>query len=163
MVVVFTSLFATLSITVFLFYVLVQNGIIGYTHLIDLYKFVVAGLVGSLGTFVGMVYHYYKNKKVDDIAQQVIVRLFDEKKDIDKESVTKGFDSFKKQANKQYKEVLTQKLTGDKKKKKKNQTNPTPLSYTHPRAHETDHYLVCRLLLGKKNTKKQPTYKSKCK
>src|SRR5665647_1575222 len=28
----------------------------------------------------------------------------------------------------------------------------TPVSYTHLRAHETDSYLVCRLLLEKKNT-----------
>ena len=28
-----------------------------------------------------------------------------------------------------------------------------PVSYTHLRAHETDSYLVCRLLLEKKNTK----------
>ena len=27
---------------------------------------------------------------------------------------------------------------------------PTPVSYTHLRAHETDSYLVCRLLLEKK-------------
>ena len=27
-----------------------------------------------------------------------------------------------------------------------------PVSYTHLRAHETDSYLVCRLLLEKKNT-----------
>src|SRR5680860_1767146 len=32
---------------------------------------------------------------------------------------------------------------------------PTPVSYTHLRAHETDSYLVCRLLLEKK--KKQHT------
>src|SRR5680860_1752503 len=31
-----------------------------------------------------------------------------------------------------------------------------PVSYTHLRAHETDSYLVCRLLLEKKK-KKQPT------
>src|SRR5665648_1187584 len=29
---------------------------------------------------------------------------------------------------------------------------PTPVSYTHLRAHETRHDLVCRLLLEKKNT-----------
>src|SRR5665647_3812287 len=29
-------------------------------------------------------------------------------------------------------------------------TNPVPVSYTHLRAHETDSYLVCRLLLEKK-------------
>src|SRR5665647_3835081 len=29
----------------------------------------------------------------------------------------------------------------------------TPVSYTHLRAHETDSYLVCRLLLEKKKTK----------
>src|SRR5665647_3890736 len=29
---------------------------------------------------------------------------------------------------------------------------PPPVSYTHLRAHETDSYLVCRLLLEKKNT-----------
>ena len=29
-----------------------------------------------------------------------------------------------------------------------------PVSYTHLRAHETDSYLVCRLLLEKKKTKK---------
>src|SRR5665647_3865838 len=28
--------------------------------------------------------------------------------------------------------------------------NPAPVSYTHLRAHETDSYLVCRLLLEKK-------------
>ena len=32
-----------------------------------------------------------------------------------------------------------------------NSTN-TPVSYTHLRAHETDSYLVCRLLLEKKLT-----------
>src|SRR5680860_1604243 len=31
---------------------------------------------------------------------------------------------------------------------------PTPVSYTHLRAHETDSYLVCRLLLEKKKQKK---------
>src|SRR5665647_2329805 len=31
---------------------------------------------------------------------------------------------------------------------------PTPVSYTHLRAHETDSYLVCRLLLEKKKKKK---------
>src|SRR5665647_3806262 len=31
-----------------------------------------------------------------------------------------------------------------------NETNSTPVSYTHLRAHETDSYLVCRLLLEKK-------------
>src|SRR5665647_3826171 len=30
----------------------------------------------------------------------------------------------------------------------------TPVSYTHLRAHETDSYLVCRLLLEKKKKKK---------
>ena len=30
-----------------------------------------------------------------------------------------------------------------------------PVSYTHLRAHETDSYLVCRLLLEKKKTKKE--------
>ena len=34
---------------------------------------------------------------------------------------------------------------------------PMPVSYTHLRAHETDSYLVCRLLLEKKKTRKQPT------
>ena len=29
-----------------------------------------------------------------------------------------------------------------------------PVSYTHLRAHETDSYLVCRLLLEKKKKKK---------
>ena len=29
--------------------------------------------------------------------------------------------------------------------------NTVPVSYTHLRAHETDSYLVCRLLLEKKN------------
>ena len=32
--------------------------------------------------------------------------------------------------------------------------NPTPVSYTHLRAHETVLDLVCRLLLEKKNKKK---------
>ena len=32
-----------------------------------------------------------------------------------------------------------------------------PVSYTHLRAHETDSYLVCRLLLEKKNTKSAKT------
>ena len=32
--------------------------------------------------------------------------------------------------------------------------NLDPVSYTHLRAHETDSYLVCRLLLEKKNKKK---------
>ena len=32
-----------------------------------------------------------------------------------------------------------------------------PVSYTHLRAHETDSYLVCRLLLEKKKKKEQPT------
>src|SRR5665647_147641 len=31
--------------------------------------------------------------------------------------------------------------------------DPTPVSYTHLRAHETDSYLVCRLLLEKKKKK----------
>src|SRR5680860_1612158 len=31
---------------------------------------------------------------------------------------------------------------------------PAPVSYTHLRAHETDSYLVCRLLLEKKKQKK---------
>ena len=35
-------------------------------------------------------------------------------------------------------------------------TGIAPVSYTHLRAHETDSYLVCRLLLEKKkNTKKK--------
>src|SRR5664279_5082931 len=33
------------------------------------------------------------------------------------------------------------------------ETYPTPVSYTHLRAHETDSYLVCRLLLEKKKKK----------
>src|SRR5680860_345323 len=32
--------------------------------------------------------------------------------------------------------------------------SPQPVSYTHLRAHETDSYLVCRLLLEKKKKKK---------
>src|SRR5680860_1674930 len=32
--------------------------------------------------------------------------------------------------------------------------HPPPVSYTHLRAHETDSYLVCRLLLEKKKKKK---------
>ena len=36
-----------------------------------------------------------------------------------------------------------------------------PVSYTHLRAHETDSYLVCRLLLEKKKTKKKKTKKKK--
>src|SRR5680860_1729732 len=39
------------------------------------------------------------------------------------------------------------------------QVHPTPVSYTHLRAHETDSYLVCRLLLEKKKKKKQQTIK----
>src|SRR5680860_1628097 len=35
---------------------------------------------------------------------------------------------------------------------------PQPVSYTHLRAHETDSYLVCRLLLEKKKTTKQYKY-----
>ena len=34
------------------------------------------------------------------------------------------------------------------------------VSYTHLRAHETDSYLVCRLLLEKKKKKKQHTIKN---
>ena len=34
-------------------------------------------------------------------------------------------------------------------------TRDRPVSYTHLRAHETDSYLVCRLLLEKKKTTKQ--------
>src|SRR5664279_6293160 len=34
---------------------------------------------------------------------------------------------------------------------------PETVSYTHLRAHETDSYLVCRLLLEKKKTKKTKT------
>ena len=41
---------------------------------------------------------------------------------------------------------------------------PEPVSYTHLRAHETDSYLVCRLLLEKKKkatqTREQKTAKS---
>ena len=38
----------------------------------------------------------------------------------------------------------------------------TPVSYTHLRAHETDSYLVCRLLLEKKkNTNKKNKNKKK--
>src|SRR5680860_674543 len=33
--------------------------------------------------------------------------------------------------------------------------NPKPVSYTHLRAHETDSYLVCRLLLEKKKKKQK--------
>src|SRR5665647_3891909 len=32
-----------------------------------------------------------------------------------------------------------------------------PVSYTHLRAHETDSYLVCRLLLEKKKQERHPT------
>ena len=35
--------------------------------------------------------------------------------------------------------------------------SPVTVSYTHLRAHETDSYLVCRLLLEKKNKKKKTT------
>ena len=35
------------------------------------------------------------------------------------------------------------------------------VSYTHLRAHETDSYLVCRLLLEKKNNTKKHTKKKK--
>ena len=35
----------------------------------------------------------------------------------------------------------------------KGDTNPESVSYTHLRAHETDSYLVCRLLLEKKKNK----------
>src|SRR5680860_1749174 len=34
-------------------------------------------------------------------------------------------------------------------------THSGPVSYTHLRAHETDSYLVCRLLLEKKNKNKR--------
>ena len=33
-----------------------------------------------------------------------------------------------------------------------------PVSYTHLRAHETDSYLVCRLLLEKKKTNETDSY-----
>ena len=36
-----------------------------------------------------------------------------------------------------------------------------PVSYTHLRAHETDSYLVCRLLLEKKKKKNKETKKKK--
>ena len=36
-----------------------------------------------------------------------------------------------------------------------------PVSYTHLRAHETDSYLVCRLLLEKKKTTKNNKHKNK--
>ena len=36
-------------------------------------------------------------------------------------------------------------------KRKLTVTHQTPVSYTHLRAHETDSYLVCRLLLEKKS------------
>ena len=35
--------------------------------------------------------------------------------------------------------------------------SPVPVSYTHLRAHETRHDLVCRLLLEKKKKKKPKT------
>ena len=38
-------------------------------------------------------------------------------------------------------------------KKEINMLKPKPVSYTHLRAHETDSYLVCRLLLEKKYSK----------
>src|SRR5665647_3614360 len=38
---------------------------------------------------------------------------------------------------------------------------PEPVSYTHLRAHETDSYLVCRLLLEKKKIKKITNKKKK--
>ena len=37
------------------------------------------------------------------------------------------------------------------------ETEGTPVSYTHLRAHETDSYLVCRLLLEKKKNKRYKT------
>src|SRR5680860_633090 len=39
----------------------------------------------------------------------------------------------------------------------RNPPGPAPVSYTHLRAHETDSYLVCRLLLEKKNKPTTPT------
>ena len=41
-------------------------------------------------------------------------------------------------------------------------SNPNPVSYTHLRAHETRHDLVCRLLLEKKNTSPSPRDRQKC-
>ena len=38
-------------------------------------------------------------------------------------------------------------------------TSIKPVSYTHLRAHETDSYLVCRLLLEKKKKKKNHTHR----
>ena len=38
---------------------------------------------------------------------------------------------------------------------------PEPVSYTHLRAHETDSYLVCRLLLEKKKKKKKKERRKK--
>ena len=40
-------------------------------------------------------------------------------------------------------------------------TDTEPVSYTHLRAHETDSYLVCRLLLEKKKKNKKQWYTNK--
>src|SRR5428012_21319 len=41
--------------------------------------------------------------------------------------------------------------------------SPTPVSYTHLRAHETRHDLVCRLLLEKKKKKRKKNTQTKIK
>src|SRR5680860_1679370 len=53
----------------------------------------------------------------------------------------------------QLQRLPTQEITGD--RLDKDPHGGRPVSYTHLRAHETDSYLVCRLLLEKKKEKKK--------
>src|SRR5674536_366774 len=46
-------------------------------------------------------------------------------------------------------------------RKKSLDKDPTPVSYTHLRAHETPEHLVCRLLLEKKKNRTSPGYSSR--
>ena len=55
------------------------------------------------------------------------------------------------------------KLDVVKKKAKYTSKDMAPVSYTHLRAHETDSYLVCRLLLEKKKKNKKKTIINKTK
>ena len=101
--------------------------------------------------FTQIIYYAFLRRITKEKKQSYIKGMLIQNMPFDAFELQEGDDG---EYHNQYLEFMQQHGTFDdsfiqrKEKKKKSKTN-TPVSYTHLRAHETDQYVVCRLLLEK--------------
>src|SRR5680860_1661274 len=103
---------------------------------------VVAGIVSLLSLVVGYLLRKYFGEAKIASAEQEANKIL--------EDATRQAESIKKEARVEVKDDLHKLRTETENELKERRQEVLPVSYTHLRAHETDSYLVCRLLLEKK-------------